>query len=185
MEDLLVVAALRRALDNLQGMAVMVDQRNIFCGMPIVRFQLDTAMTLFGRTLVSDVDDYVTHMAEGKKRSDYSDRDKKRMSDAYLHKQLAIRYKKILGHYYQDISELYSETSSFVHFSTHHLHRVLDIELFKNKKQLALLPHSQLAVGWPEEELRVALCDFCYGSHIIIEECKEWESKWQPIGRVT
>ena len=62
-EDHLVIAALRRALDNIRGMDAMVYQKNQFCGMPIVRFQIDTAMTLFGRRLVGNVDDYVDHMS--------------------------------------------------------------------------------------------------------------------------
>jgi hypothetical protein len=93
-EDHLVIAALRRARDNHQGMLAMVDQRNIFCGMPIVRFQIDTAMTLFGRRLVSDVDDYVLHMMKENERRKYQDRDGERMTDASLHKRLTGEYEQ-------------------------------------------------------------------------------------------
>ena len=127
-EDHLVIAALRRALDNVMGMLAMADQKNPFCGLPILRFQMDTAMTLFGRTIVKNVDAYVTHMMEGKKRVDFQDRDGERMTDNYLHKKLTKKY--------DDASKQYAYISGYVHFSEHHLFRVIDRDLWESKKEL-------------------------------------------------
>jgi hypothetical protein len=81
--------------------------------MPIVRFQIDTAMTLFGRRLVININDYVTHMMQGLERRKHRDRDGEPMTDAYLHRKLTGEY--------EYTSELYSYSSGFIHFSTHHL----------------------------------------------------------------
>lgn len=174
-EDHLVIAALRRALDNMQGIVAMADQRNMFCGMPIVRFQIDTAMTLYGRRLVADVDKYVLHMMQKKERRDFLDKDGKRMTDAYLHR-------KVTGEH-EHASDLYSESSGFVHFSTHHLHRVLELDHFKRTGELALRSHDEIVAGWPDEELRGALLQFVYASDIILSECEFWEKgRWPGEG---
>jgi|SRR5271166_4341840 len=199
-EDHLVVAALRRALDNIRGMEAMMDQKNMFCGMPIVRFQIDTAMTLFGRRLVDNVDAYVGHMMgyphlqmkeeerreylNGKNQREYlkkfergkfKDRYKKAMTDSYLHKKLTEEY--------EYASDLYWEASGFVHFSILHLFRVLDLDLYKRTGEVTFRSHDEIVAGWPDEEARGALVQFVYASKIILEECKIWENKRYPSER--
>jgi hypothetical protein len=170
-EDHLVIAALRRALDNIHGMMAMVDQRNIFCGMPIVRYQIDTALTLYGRRLVADIDDYVVYMMKGNERRKYRDREKRKMTDAYLHGKLTGEH--------EHTSELYSESSGFIHFSTHHLHRVLDLDHYHRTGELAFRPHDEIVAGWSDEERRGALVQFLYASDIILSECEIWEANRQ------
>src|SRR5271166_1292714 len=196
-DDHLVIAALRRALDNIQGMVAMMDQKNMFCGMPIVRFQIDTAMTLFGRRLVGNVDAYVGHMMgspllqmkekerreylNGKNRRKYlkefergkfKDRYNKAMTDSYLHKKLTEEY--------EYASYLYWEASGFVHFSTLHLFRVLDLDLYKRTGEVTFRSHDEIVAGWPDEEIRGALVQFVYASKIILDECEIWEKKRRP-----
>ena len=168
-EDHLVIAALRRALDNIQGMLEMVNQKNMFCGMPIVRFQIDTAMTLFGRRLVADVDDYVTHIMKGNERRKYRNREGEKMTDFCLHEKLDGEH--------EHTSDLYWEASGFVHFSTHHLHRVLDLDLYKRTGELRFRSHDEIVAGWPDEEIRGALVQFVFASTIILDECEIWEKQ--------
>ena len=171
-EDHLVIAALDRALANIDGMLAMVDRKNMFCGMPIVRFQLDTAMTLFGRQLVADVDDYVRHMMEGKERRKYLNRKGKQMTDSYLHKKLTVTH--------EHTSDLYWEASGFVHFSTHHLRRVLDLDLYKRTREVQFRSRDLSVAGWPDLEIRGALVQFVFASTIILDECEIWEKKRFP-----
>jgi len=165
-EDHLVVAALRRSLDNLRGFLAMADQRNVFCGMPIVRFQIDTAMCLFGRTLVADVDAYVTHIAEGKKLSKFKDRSGKPLTDAYLHQELTKKH--------SDVSSLYGETSGYVHFSSQHLHRVLDLNGFAVTQEVVFKDPEELTAGWNDQEVRGALVCMLWATEAILAECKGW-----------
>jgi hypothetical protein len=165
-EDHLVVATLRRSLDNIQGFLAMAEQRNVFCGMPIIRFQLDTAMRLFGRTLVADVNAYVEHMARGKKLSDLTDRRGKLLTDTYLHKQLTKKH--------SDVSSLYKETSGYVHFSTHHLHRVLDLDRYALSGEMLFEDPEEMTVGWSDQEVRGALVCMLWATDAILSECKDW-----------
>lgn len=167
-EDHLVVAALRRSLDNIQGMVAMLDQRNVFCGMPIIRFQLDTAMCLFARTLVDDVFLLVQHMMHGKRIGDSEDRDGKPLRDHYLHKKLTEKH--------AHVSELYKDTSGYVHFSRQHLNRVLDLEHFKQTGDLLFNDIDYLTAGWSEDEAKGALISFMWATEAIIGECREWNA---------
>jgi len=170
-EDFLVIAALRRAIDTVKGMVAMAEQENMFCGMPIVRFQIDTAMTLFGRRLVININDYVTHMMQGLERRKHRDRDGEPMTDAYLHRKLTGEY--------EYTSELYSYSSGFIHFSTHHLHRVLDLDLWRSTGELGLRRHDEILAGWPDEERRGAIVSFLFASQVILSECELWEKdRW-------
>lgn len=168
-EDHLVIAALRRALDNMLGMVAMADQKNLFCGMPIVRFQIDTAMTLFGRNLVTDIEAYVTHMLEGKERSRFKDRDGKEMTDSYLHKKLTVVY--------PHSTDLYKYACEFVHFSAQHLHRVLDLEQWKQTGKLSFLSHDGIVAKWSGEEVKGALLEMLYVTDTILMECDSWKAK--------
>jgi hypothetical protein len=166
----MVIACLRRSLDNIRGFLAMADQRNIFCGMPIMRFQIDTAMFLFARTIVSDVTDLMRHVAEGKRLSDYEYQPKKKLSDSYLHQELTKKHPVT--------SDLYKEASGYVHFSKQHLHRVLDLERFKETQEVVFKDVDQPTAGWNDQELRGAMVCFLWATDAILAECKEWmESK--------
>lgn len=148
-EDHLVIAALRRSLDNTRGILAMADQENVFCGMPIVRFQFDTAMCLFARTLVADIHDFVAHIMKGGRLRHYRDRDGQRLFDAYLHEKLSEKH--------PHTSDCYEETSQYIHFSTQHLHRVLDLERYGQTQEVILQQIDENTVGWPDEQIRGVL----------------------------
>jgi hypothetical protein len=165
----LVVAALRRSLDNIKGFRAMADQRNIYCGMPIVRFQIDTAMFLFARTIVKDVTDFMSHVAEGKQVSDYEYFPNKKLSDSFLHQQLTKKYPLM--------SDLYKEASGFVHFSWEHIHRVLDLTRFEQTQESTFKKLDDVTAGWDEEELRGAVTCFLWATNAILDECHDWDAK--------
>jgi hypothetical protein len=167
-EDHLVIAALRRSLDNINGFLAMADQRNIFCGEPIIRFQLDTAMTLFARNLVDDVFDLAKHIAEGKKRSDYIGKSGKKLTDSYVHKELSKKHELT--------SELYGRTSGFIHFSDQHMHRVLDVKKTLETDGPVFKDIEDLTAGWDDEEVRGGLVGFLWATEAILAECSAWRA---------
>lgn len=169
----MVIACLRRSLDNIRGFLAMADQRNVFCGMPIIRFQIDTAMFLFARTIVSDVTDLMRHVAEGKRVSDYEYQPKNKLSDSYLHKKLTEKHPLT--------SDLYKEASGYVHFSKQHLHRVLDLDPFKETQEAVFKDVDELTAGWNDQELSGAMVCFLWATDAILAECKEWLESKQPV----
>jgi hypothetical protein len=171
-EDHLMIAVLRRSIANSMGMIAMAQQRNLFCGRSIVRFQLDTAMTAFGRTLVTDIPAYVNHMIHGNKRGDFEDQHGERMTDSYLHKKLTRKY--------ETVSIEYGYASGFVHFSANHLHLVFDRDKWDQDQELVFIPHDVILVPWSDEDLFLALFSFQWITKIIYHECEEWAKKLPP-----
>ncbi len=172
-ESHMVIAALRRSLDNIKGFLAMADQRNVFCGMPILRFQIDTAMFLFARTSVRDVEDLMLHVAAGKRLSDYAYQPKKFLSDSFLHQALTKKHPLT--------TDLYKEASGFVHFSKQHIHRVLDLARFKKTEKAVFKDMDELTAGWHDEELRGAFVCFLWATEAILTECKEWLESRQKV----
>lgn len=167
-DDHLVIAALRRSLDNTNGLLAMADQKNIFCGVPILRFQIDTAMVLFARTLVADVTKFAKHIFEGKKLRNYRDRHGNKLQDWYLHQELDKKH--------PHVSDLYGLTSGFVHFSKDHMLWPLDIKESKLQKKLVFKDIEELTVGWDERSIRETLVSFMWATEAILRECVDWWS---------
>jgi hypothetical protein len=167
-EDYLVVATLRRSLDNIDGFLAMVAGRNISCGEAIIRLQLDTAMTLFARTLMADVFDFVSHLAEGGHRRHYRDRDGQLLADAYLHRQLTRKH--------EETSDIYGRTSGFIHFSQRHMERVLDIEATRRADHPVFKGVEHLTAGWNDEQACSALVSFLWATEAILAECADWRA---------
>jgi hypothetical protein len=167
-EDYLVIAALRRSLDNIDGFLAMAAGRNISCGEPIIRLQLDTAMTLFARTLMDDVFDFVSHLAEGKHRRRYKDRDGEPLTDSYLHRQLTKKH--------EETSDIYGRTSGFIHFSQRHMERVLDLEATQRTGRPVFKDVEHLTAGWDDEEVCGALVSFLWATEAILAECAAWQA---------
>jgi hypothetical protein len=172
-EDYLVVAALRRSLDNIDGFLAMVAGQNISCGEAIIRFQLDTAMTLFARTLMVDVFDFVSHLAEGKHRRHYKDRDGQLLTDSYLHQQLTKKH--------DETTNIYSRTSGFIHFSQRHMEMVLDIEATEQAGSPVFKNVEELTNGWDDEQECCALVSFLWATEAILAECATWKTDRQPV----
>ena len=62
--DVIALAALHRSLMLVGGFAVLVEQRNPLCAVPLVRFQLDNLMRLNAGRLVDDAVDVMRAMRD-------------------------------------------------------------------------------------------------------------------------
>ena len=106
----------------------------------------DTAMTLFARTLLDDVFHFVSHLAEGKHRRHYKDRDGEPIKlDHYLHRQLTKKH--------EETSDIYGRTSGFIRFSQRHMERVLDLEATQRTGRPVFKDVEHLTAGWDDEEV--------------------------------
>lgn len=141
---------------------------HIFCGVPIIRFQLDTAMSLFARNFVADVFGYAKHIAEGRERREYRDRRGRPLTDGYLHKELTKKHDLV--------TELYRDSSGYAHFSTHHMHMVIDIDEFQRTGNIVFKDIEEMTAGWDDEEVKGALVTFLWATEAILAECAAWRA---------
>jgi len=165
--DHLFIAGLNRSIANIDGFLLLLDQKNLFCAVPIIRFQLDSAMRLHACSLVKDVDEYVNHVLEGKPPSQYKDRDGNSLRDAYLHGKLSAKY--------EEVSRIYHDTSGYAHLSDHHLFGIVDRERSEGDK----VDFHDLGSLIPRDEtsLRSRLTEMVWATHVLLEECKVWQGE--------
>jgi hypothetical protein len=91
----------------------------------------------------------------------------------YLHRALTTPH--------SDVSSLYGETSGCVHFSSQHLHRVLDLDGFAVTQRAVFKDPETLTVGWSDQEVRGALVCMLRATEAILAECKGWAAKGETI----
>jgi hypothetical protein len=158
----LVAAALRRCSALVQGFIWMADTGNRFCAVPLVRLQLDSAMRVHACRLVSDPADFVRHILEGKKPSEYPNRGDLSLWDRDLH--------TALSNLYPHTSDLYQETNGYVHLSDKHLFGVFEWESLK-RQDAKFADHSQLP-PWSVEQLKGDCVAMLWATHVLTEECR-------------
>ena len=142
--------------------------------MSIIRFQIDTAMTIFARTLVGDMSDFANHLCEGNERRKYRDRSGEKLFDLYLHKKLTTRY--------EFISDIYGKTSGNIQFTHTHMCAVVDLDKFKIDGTLEYKNIEDMPSYWNDEEIKGACVTFLWATHAILAECEEWRgSRHQPV----
>jgi hypothetical protein len=169
--DHFVIAALRRSHANILGFVKMVDDGNKFCALPMTRMQLDSAMRLIACELVDRSGPgkcYEEHILKGGKPDRFKTKSKVKMRDAILSQELSVRHPQI--------SEIYDNTSGYIHFSRHHLFGIIDITSSTADEKVVANIH-QLP-EWHEEDVRSALIEFIYATDCLLQLCKSWE-KWK------
>jgi hypothetical protein len=111
--DVFMAGALRRSYALTRGFCDLIASRNFTAAAPLIRLQLDNSLRIAASAWARDPKDFFTGIAEGKQINKMRSDDDKTMTDRYLCDRLAP--------YHPWISQLYKETSSFVHLSDKHM----------------------------------------------------------------
>jgi hypothetical protein len=161
--DHLVLAALRRSEALMDGFVLMVEHRNGFCAIPLVRLQLDSAMRVHAMSRVEDPTALGLHMLEGKPLGTFDDRNGERLTDAFLHQELNKKY--------EHVSDVYRHTSGFVHLSGHHLVGVLDTAEIRTSNRV-LIADIHEPTPWSDDDVQDALLNFLWATQALLDECR-------------
>ncbi len=111
--DMFVLGAVKRILAVSEGFRTLMVSRNFTSSAGLVRMQIDTAARLNGLRLVAVPETFCKAVMSGLRYDKQKDRKGKHMRDVYLIEKLAERYSWV--------SEVYKQTSGFVHLSDRHL----------------------------------------------------------------
>ncbi|PWE52997.1 hypothetical protein DEM27_28350 [Metarhizobium album] len=102
------LAAVVKTTSNAHAFGLLVESRNTIAASALIRMQIETAMRMFGLTLVEDVEEAGAMLMNGEKYSALRMRDgRTRLVDKLLHQELAKLYAWV--------SEAYEDASAFVH----------------------------------------------------------------------
>ena len=112
--DHFVLGAMKRTVSQSLGFRKLVEGWNFSCATILVRTQIDTAMRINGIALLADPEVDVKRIFDGEITfRKLKSKNGKPMTDAYLRERLAENYPWV--------TQLYEETSDFVHLSFRHL----------------------------------------------------------------
>jgi hypothetical protein len=116
--DMFVLGALRRTLAQARGFRDLIGSKNFPCAAGILRMQIDTAMRVYGLTLVADWHVACAKLFDGERYNKLKDRDGKRLTDAHLREKLA--------EIEPWVTSVYEGTSDFIHLSSRHLYNSIE-----------------------------------------------------------
>lgn len=111
--DLLANAVLHRSISLVRGFATLVEQRNLICAAPLLRFQLDNCLRFYAVFIVEKPHDFALQVLKGVRVSKIKDKSGKLMRDAHLVEQLSQKHPWV--------SKVYEQTSGYVHLSDAHI----------------------------------------------------------------
>lgn len=109
MEDLFFTSAIDRSVALLDGLASMLQLRNLTCAGIILRSQLDNCMRVFAAFIAEDRKKFIEDFMDGKKISQMKDNQGNKMTDVNLRKRLS--------QYDNQLDTVYQNSSGYVHLS--------------------------------------------------------------------
>ena len=112
--DYFLLGATKRTLSQSLGFRKLVKGWNFSCATILVRMQIDTAMRINGIPLLANPEFDIKRIFDGKTTfRNLKSMEGKPMTDVNLRKRLSEKY--------PFVTQLYKETSDFVHLSSRHL----------------------------------------------------------------
>jgi hypothetical protein len=107
------LGAIKKTASLSHAFCALVRTRNTLAAAALVRLQLDTAMRIFGLSLVADVEAAGTWLMNDQSYLKLRSRDNHPLTDAFLHRKLNEQY--------PGLTEAYEDGSSYVHLSALHI----------------------------------------------------------------
>lgn len=110
-----LLAAIKKTRSLSHAFCVLVRAKNTLAAAALIRLQLDTALRIFGLSLVDDVEAAGTHLMNDGSYRALRSRENEPLQDALLHRKL--------NEHYPGLTAVYEATSSYVHLSAAHIKR--------------------------------------------------------------
>ena len=128
--DLVIHAALQRSTHLIDGFIALVEARNAFAAMPLIRLQLDSVLRIIACDLAREPQKVLIALLQGKELRRLKAREEGRqLNDAYLRSKLA--------EVFPWVDEVYELTSGYVHLSRPHM--VYPVQSLSDEGTLSLL----------------------------------------------
>lgn len=107
--DFPMIGAVKRSLNIGTGLIELVQSKNMVCSRALVRMQIDTVSRLLAYTYVDNPGTMAKEITGGKKLSQFSSRDNKKLKDHYLVSKMTEKY--------QWTQDVYEKTCNDIHFT--------------------------------------------------------------------
>lgn len=108
-DDLFFCATLDRCLHLMDGLSIMLRERNLTCAGPVLRLQMDNCMRTYAAFIAEDKDAVTSCLIHGTPIKQLKDVNGKKMTDWYLKEQIT----KIDASF----GQVYEQASGYIHLS--------------------------------------------------------------------
>ena len=161
--DLLAVAVLNRSLYLIEGISLVILDRNYISAVPLLRLQMDNVLRFFAATLVEDTHQFASDVMAGKHVRKLKDSKGSRMTDKYLVEKLSIEY--------EWVEKVYKKGSGYVHLSDEHIKNTVH-QLENEKEFLIQIGRGQVPI--PDEMFLDLIGAFIETTKLILKYIDNW-----------
>lgn len=96
----------------------LIESKNFLAAASLIRLHLDSLLQLYAAFIVESPHDFAVFKMKWKETRDYRDKKWKKLTDSFLKRKF---FEDQNNERYQNLKEVYWETSWFVHFSDKHI----------------------------------------------------------------
>ena len=175
--DLFVMAAIKKTLSINRGYVSQLREDNYVCGAALLRIQIDSALRLHASTLVKDTTKFVGEIMDGKPMNQLRDKKGKLLTDTYLYNEVSKSYPWI--------TNLYKESSGFVHLSEKHFFATYSRSNEERHPQFILSEKDEFIPDAVKVEATLAML---FVNFLIFDLCKDWlefkKKHWDDQGKI-
>lgn len=163
-----VGSIITRTRANNQGFMDLIKAKNHICALALIRLQIDNCILLYQAQLVEDPDIFFQYIADGHEA--YSFRGNKKTKIDFHERKIV----EALNRKYDDIKELYTTCSGFIHFSSNHISSTYKKEFKDN--ELSLYINRHFTVFYSDEAYKTVYSAMLYVNDVIFDLLQYWKT---------
>lgn len=163
-----VGSIITRTRANNQGFMDLIKAKNHICALALIRLQIDNCILLYQAQLVEDPDIFFQYIADGHEA--YSFRGNKKTKIDFHERKIV----EALNRRYDDIKELYTTCSGFIHFSSNHISSSYKQEFKDNEFNLYINRH--FTVFYSDEAYKTVYSAMLYVNDVIFDLLQYWKT---------
>lgn len=163
-----VGSIITRTRANNQGFMDLIKAKNHICALALIRLQIDNCILLYQAQLVEYPDIFFQYIADGHEA--YSFRGNKKTKIDFHERKIV----EALNRRYNDIKELYTTCSGFIHFSSNHISSSYKQEFKDNEFNLYINRH--FTVFYSDEAYKTVYSAMLYVNDVIFDLLQYWKT---------
>lgn len=163
-----VGSIITRTRANNQGFMDLIKAKNHICALALIRLQIDNCILLYQAKLVEEPDMFFQYIANGNEAYSYRGNKKTKID---FHESKIV---KALNQRYDDIKELYTTCSGFIHFSSNHISSSYKQELKDGELNLYINRH--FTVFYSDEAYKTVYSAMLYVNDVIFDLLQYWKA---------
>jgi hypothetical protein len=169
----IVISIIQRSFSHIDGFIEMIERRNVYCAIPILRLQVDNMLRLSAFDLVDDHARLTNSILQNTPLQKIRARDGNALTDAHLCRHLSVAYPWI--------ERVYKDACGFVHFSGSHIFAAIRGRSMTRSQESMVVSSLTFEIRergpfWGDRGVLDALDSFKLTTQGLMELCRRWSN---------